>query len=261
MSKYTHEYSVILDNMDLIEYRLRPIAAIMYVQDAFARYCGTKGVAAYDFFPLNLYWVVSDMNIEFVDNLPFWSEPIVAEIWVSEISKLKMYTDYKLYSRGKVFACGNACWYILDSASHRPSKTDVVQDKFEICPELSFGEHKKFALDEKLDKASEIVHKMNFSDIDFNKHVNNKSYLNIAQATASDDFQKTHKLKSLSIKFIRETFLDDVIVCSTYKTNMADKYAHILEKDGIEVCEIQTEWESRSQIEEILKADLLVKNE
>ena len=42
MEKYKKTYNVILDNMDLFEYRLRPISAIMYIQDAFARLCATK---------------------------------------------------------------------------------------------------------------------------------------------------------------------------------------------------------------------------
>lgn len=58
MHKYKKIYNVILDNMDLYEYRLRPISAIMYFQDAFARYTATKGMAAYDLFAKNLYWVV-----------------------------------------------------------------------------------------------------------------------------------------------------------------------------------------------------------
>ena len=69
MNQYTKTYNVILDNMDLFEYRLRPISAIMYLQDAFARYCATKRVAAYDLFPENMYWVVTEFNIEFINDI------------------------------------------------------------------------------------------------------------------------------------------------------------------------------------------------
>ena len=85
MDKYSHTYNVILDNMDMGEYRLKPISAIMYMQDAFARYCATKKVAAYDLFPQNLFWVVGEFNIEFCSQLPFWSEEITTEVWISEI--------------------------------------------------------------------------------------------------------------------------------------------------------------------------------
>ena len=261
MNKYTKKYNVILDNMDLIEYRLRPISAIMYIQDAFARYTATKGAAAYDLFAKNLYWVVGEFNIEFVDTLPFWSEEIKVEIWISELSKLKIYTDYNIYYSNKVFAKGNACWFLIDSNSKRPAKTDFIKEKFEICPEFTLGEHKKFALSEITEKISEIEHKMNLSDLDFNNHVNNKSYINIAEMTAPYEYKKTHTLKQLNIRFNRETFLNDVLTCSLYKTTIPNLYAHKLEKDGVSVCEILTKWQEGINSENIVEYDMAVKRE
>ena len=240
--KYSHKYNVILDNMDMQEYRLRPISAIMYLQDAFARYCGTKRVAAYDLFSQNLIWVVGEFNIVFLSILPYWSEEIEVNIWISEITKLKIYADYELSYQNKPFAKGNSCWFLLNDTSKRPVKTDVIADKFVICNELTLGEHKKFILEECQEKVSEINHKNNLSDIDFNNHVNNKSYINLAEATASKDFKKNHLLKSLYIKFNKESFLDDVLNCSTYTTSITNTYSHKITKNGESICDIQTSW-------------------
>lgn len=259
--KYLKTYNVILDNMDLQEYRLRPISAIMYLQDAFARFMATKGVAAYDLFAKNLYWIVSEYNMQFTDLLPFWSEEIKIEIWISEISKLKIYSDYNIYYNGEIFAKGNACWFLINTESKRPAKTDDFVDKFEIYDELALGEHKKITMPVLNEKISEINHKMNLSDIDFNNHVNNKSYLNIAEIAASNEFKKTHRLKQLSIKFIKETFLGDVINCSTYNTDVPDKYVHILTKDNVSVCEILTDWDVKSNNISIEDYALKVKSE
>ncbi len=262
MNKYSHKYNVILDNMDLNEYRLRPIAAIMYLQDAFARFCATKKMAAYDLFPKNLYWIVSEFNIEFTGNLPFWSEEITAEIWISEITRLKIYTDFNLKYNDKVFAKGNACWFILDQETKRPAKTDIISEKFTVLPELVIGEHKKFSINDVREKIKEISHKNNLSDLDFNNHVNNKSYVNIAEASANNEFRKSHTLKTLNIKFNRESFLDDVLICSTYATNIKNTYVHKITKEDVSICEIQTGWiEKTDNDEDILSYDLKVKHE
>ncbi len=261
MDKYTKTYNVILDNMDLFEYRLRPISAIMYLQDAFARYCATKKLAAYDLFATNQYWIVTEFNIDFIDELPFWSEEIGINIWISEITKLKIYTDYELTYNNKPFAKGNALWFIIDKESKRPAKTDIVAERFEICNQFMLGEHKKFILPETKEKVSEIKHTNNLSDLDFNKHVNNKSYINLAEMTANDEFRKTHSLKSLNIKFNKETFLGDELICSTYKTDIENSYIHIVEKDGISVCEIATSWENKTTENNIVNYNLKVKNE
>jgi len=261
MDKYIKKYNVILDNMDLFYYRLRPISAIMYLQDAFARFCATKELAAYDLFKTNQYWIVTEFNIDFIDDLPFWSEEIKVEIWISEITKLKIYTDYKIMYEDKVFAKGNALWFIIDKISKRPAKTDFAAQKFEINNELTLGEHKKFVLLENEEKVSEITHTNNLSDLDFNKHVNNKSYINLAEMTANDDFRANHTLKSLNIKFNRETFLGDNLICTTYKTNTPLTYNHVVEKDGISVCDISTSWEAKTPKTDIVTYPLKVKSE
>ena len=167
MQKYSHTYNVILDNMDLFQYRLRPISAIMYLQDAFARYTATKEMAAYDLFKTNQYWIVTEFNIDFIDYLPYWSEEIKVEIWISEISKLKIYTDFNIYSNDKIFAKGNGLWFIIDKETKRPAKTDIIAERFEICSELAIGEHKKFTLPTLKEKYNEIINKNNLSDLDF----------------------------------------------------------------------------------------------
>ena len=261
MNKYIKKYNVILDNMDLNRYRLRPIAAIMYLQDAFARYTATKKMAAYDLFASNQYWVVAEFNVDFTDDLPFWSEEIEVSIWISEISKLKIYTDYELKHKGKTFALGNALWFIIDGNTKRPAKADIAAQRFEICNELALGEHKKFILPDAVEVYTKIEHKNNLSDIDFNKHVNNKSYINLAEMTAPDDFRRTRLLKNLHIRFNRETFLDDILTCTTNKTNIPDTYTHIIEKDGVSVCDISTTWVRKTDKETITDYDLDVKSE
>ena len=261
MNKYTKTYNVILDNMDLFEYRLRPISAIMYLQDAFARYTATKKMAAYDLFATNQIWIVNEFNVDFVEDLPFWSEEIEVNIWISEITKLKVYTDYEIKCKGKTFLRGNALWFVIDKETKRPAKTDVVAERFDICNELVLGEHKKFVLPQATEVYTKIEHKNNLSDIDFNKHVNNKSYINIAEMTAPNEFRKTKVLKSLHIRFNKETFLDDVLTCTTNRTELPNMYTHIIEKDGISVCDIVTVWDERNSKNNIVEYNLDVKNE
>lgn len=261
MNKYSKKYNVILDNMDLNRYRLRPIAAIMYLQDAFARYTATKKMAAYDLFSQNLYWVVAEINMEFLEDLPFWSEEIEVNVWFSEISKLKIYVDYELTYKNKPFAKGNSLWFLISRESQRPVKADEVAERFEICNQLTLGEHKKFITPNATEVYTKIEHKNNLSDIDFNKHVNNKSYINLAEMTAPDEFRKTRVLKNLHIRFNRETFLGDILTCTTNKTEIPDTYTHIIEKDGISVCDISTTWIQKEDKENIVEYNLDVKNE
>ena len=261
MDIYSKKYNVILDNMDICEYTIRPISVITYLQDAFARFCATKKMAAYDLFKPNQYWIVTEFNIEFIENLPFWSEEIEVNIWISEISKIKIYTDYEIKYNNKTFAQGNALWFIIDKNTKRPIKTDVVSEKFNVVSNLVLGEHKKFVLPEIKEKLGEINHTNNLSDLDFNNHVNNKSYINLAEMTSTNEFKSKYCLKSLNIRFNKETFLGDTLTCSTYKTNLENQYTHIIKKDDKSVCDISTTWKEKTPRISIVDYNMDVKNE
>lgn len=261
MNKYTKEYSVILDDMDLEVYRLRPVAAIKYVQDAFARYTATMRMAAYDLIPQNMYWVTTEHNMRFVDALPFWSEKIVVEIWISEVSKLKFYTDYRIFCNDKPFLVGSSCWLLLDVNTKRPVKTDIIAEKFEVCKEFVFGEHTKFIIPEKLEKVREVIYTTNLSDIDFNNHVNNKSYMNIAEMTETEEFRKTKVLEKLYVKFNKESYLGETLNCYAYKTCTPNNYVHNLICNNVSVCDIVTQWNEKTYDTNILDYPLKIKEE
>jgi len=261
MDIYVKKYNVILDNMDISEYTIRPISVIMYLQDAFARFCATKQMAAYDLFKTNQYWIVTEFNIDFIDDLPYWSEEIEISIWISEISKIKIYTDYEIKYKNKTFAKGNSLWFIIDRETKRPIKTDVVSERFNVVDNCVLGEHKKFVLPETKEMLNEIKHTNNLSDLDFNNHVNNKSYINLAEMTSTNEFRNKYSLCSLNIRFNKETFLNDLLICKTYNTDKKNHYVHIIEKDGVSVCDISTVWKEKVPRVSIVDYDMEVKKE
>ena len=116
-------------------------------------------------------------------------------------------------------------------------------------------------LPEVKEKIREIKHTINLSDLDFNNHVNNKSYINLAEMTSTNEFRSKHKLKSLNIRFNRETFLGDTLICATYKTDKENQYIHIIEKEGASACDISTAWEEKTPRESIVDYNLDVKTE
>jgi len=255
MKKYSQIYTITNDCMDM-NYRIKPISVIMYFQDSFARYLTTKNLAAFHIIRDNLYWVVSEFNIDFSDDLPFWSEKINVEIWLSELTKLKIYSDFTLSYNGKIFAKGNSCWYILDANTRRPVTTDIIKEKVDLISEFAIGEHKKVPAENSIEKLNEITHTINISDIDFNKHVNNKSYINLAESTFSDEYKKTHHIKNMHVKFIKESFLKDNLNCVLYKTNTPDLFVNKISKNDEEIFYMSTTWAENSNKKTINDIDL-----
>ena len=136
-----------------------------------------------------------------------------------------------------------------------------MSERFAVVHELVLGEHKKFTLPIVTEKVREIKHTNNLSDLDFNNHVNNKSYINLAEMTTSEEFRGKYNMKNMSIRFNKETFLGDTLTCTTFKTEQENQYTHIVEKDGISVCDISTTWREKTPRISIVDYDMDVKAE
>ena len=254
---YSQKYLITANDMDM-EYRMKNMAAITYFQDCVARYMTSKHVAAFDIVDKHLYWVISELNIEVQDALPFWSEEIEVRIWVSEISKLKIYIDFEIYYKNKIFMKGNSLWFIISSITKRPVSTDIIESIFDVNPKFALKEHKKIIFPTPKNPIVELSHHINLSDLDFNNHVNNRSYVNIATSTAPDDFYKKHQLKALTVRYLKETFLDDTLVCRGYKLSNFE-YFHTLEKENERVCLVLSKWENKKEKGKIEEFPLLVR--
>jgi acyl-CoA thioesterase FadM len=260
MNKYVHHYCITGADID-IEYRIHHNAVIAFFQDCVANYYTSKKLAAFDIIHDDLMWVIFDFNVEFLNEMPFWTEHIKVEVWMSEITKLRFYVDFKLYtSDNKVFAQGNSCWNIIHIKTKKLVTTDQILSKFELCNELALGAHKKTLFDTGKDKIATYKHKINFTDLDFNRHVSNRNYLTIASATSPVDYLALHTMKTLSVKFLRESFLHDVLNCELHRSaehpeGHSARYVHTIkrESDQSEICLISTSWENKKPSRSILE--------
>ena len=105
-----------------------------------------------------------------------------------------------------------------------------------------------------------MPHNINISDIDFNNHTNNKSYLHIAAMALPEDFRKTHLLKTIQVRFNKETFIGDNLICRVYKTEQENRFLHRLDKDGVPVCDVIASWKNIEPYTTIVDYDLKVKS-
>lgn len=238
-NKYTQVYNVRSLEMDS-EYLLKKIEVSRYFQETFALYCKDKKLAAFDIVDKNLLWVISELHIEFTGEMPFWSEEVSVTVWISEITKLRIYADFELKYKGNVIAKGDSLWFILNSQTRRPVNPVDLLKPFEVCEELVFGEHSKFDLVEDGALLFEKNYTVNVFDLDFNHHMNNLKYVLIAVHTLPNEYLTSYSVKSYKIKFLKECFLDDEINCEFYENKNHSYFVQTRKSDNVPVCKIET---------------------
>ena len=241
MLKFSQSYFVTGHDIDL-NYRMFPMSALGYFEDCFARYAASKYLAAFDVVDKGLYWVISEIDFRFEGEQPFWSESFQVDLWISEKSKIKIFCDFTMSYHGKVFAKGNSCWLVLDKNRKRPAATTLLDGKMEVVDELIIGEHGKFEWRESGDVLHSLTHQVNMGDIDFNRHVNNRTYLNLAVACHAETFGYENTIRSIKVRFGQECFMGDTLVCTEYGLG-ENTCSYKLEKDGSTVCNVIIEWE------------------
>ena len=247
MKTYTCNYPIVASDMD-ITYRMTPNAILLYFQDCFARYLTSKHLAAFDVIKDNLIWIISEIDMNYVDERPLWSDNIQVTFDFVEIGAVRIYINYQiLNSQGKPFVEGSCCWAVLNSVTKRPfSAKELLESRgISVNEEVARYEVRKPVSAEK-ELFQKVEHQVNVTDLDFNGHVCNRSYVTIAMGTAPIDFVRTHAPKRMHIKFLRESFFGETLKCKVFKAVEGSPvfWHSVVNSQGKEICSIYSEWTS-----------------
>lgn len=248
---YIRSFSVRFTDTDT-GYKISPVALIQYFQECFALYCTKYNLAAFDIIKDNLLWVISDLKINIQNNFAFWSQNITVKVWISEKTKLKTFLDYEFYNENnELLAKGDSCWYLIDKNTRRPVQSDIITQEMPLNEKTVFGIHDKRSYIVNGDKISENKHNISITDLDFNNHVNNLTYIKFAISSLPADILKENKIDEILVKFLHESFLNNVLFCNV----ISNKEENILlasiknETENAEACLVKMHYSEQTSKE------------
>jgi len=267
--KYRHTYTSTASDITP-RYRLTPNALLMYFQDSFARLMTMHHVAAFDIVKEQRMWVITEAHINVEPVAAYWSEDFTVEIWVSELTTLRIYCDFRIVRRRpatggetggeeQLLASGTSQWNILNLDTKRLEPTTFLADRLTVVPELTTGSHKKIRFPKPAACEMLMEHRATRLDLDFNFHVSNRSYVGLALLTMPDEVLATQALASLTVHWLHETYLGDTLTCRM-STVGDGTYLHTLTNaEGVVVCELMSQWQPQTDtadVSEVLNREL-----
>lgn len=243
---HRNEYLITFEDIDP-EYRLKLTSALAYFQNSVAAFMTDRHIAAFDIRPDGYMWVISEISMKVSEDAPIWRERITSEVRVSELGSSRAYFDFCLKrNNGNVYTSGTGIWTPINLATGRPVQIS------EVCEVRDAGsephtKHQRVKFEAHDDQISENEHVTTLSDMDFNKHVGNRSYVNYAVRDFPTDFIETHYVSTLAIKFIRQTFIGDTLIsrCFRIGDNGLDYLVKMAFPSGDEACILRIGWEKR----------------
>ncbi len=257
--KYRHTYTSTASDITP-SYRLTPNAMLMYFQNSFARMMTILDLAAFDIVKQRRMWVVTEVQIDVQPAVTYWSEDFIVEIWVSELTSLRIYCDFRIMreDNGQLIASGTSQWNILNLDTKRLETTDFLADKLTAVPELMTPSHKKVRFPKPQTFDMQMEHRATRLDLDFNFHVSNRSYVSIALLTMPDEVLAAQTLSSLTVHWLHETYLDDTLTCRMSRLP-DDTYLHTLvNSEGTIVCELLSKWQPQPAYPDV--SEVLTRN-
>ena len=258
--KYRHTYTSTASDITPL-YRLTPNAMLMYFQDSFARLMTIHGVAAFDIVKQRRMWVITEVQMDVQPMVTYWSEDFTVEIWVSELSSLRIYCDFRIVraDNEQLIASGTSQWNILNLDTKRLETTDFLADKLTVVPELMTASHKKTRFPKMQSCDMQMEHRATRLDLDFNFHVSNRSYVSIALLTMPDEILAKQTLKTVTVHWLHETYLDETLLCRMSRTEDGSYLHTLTNADGVVVCVLMSRWQPQPEtpdVSEVLNRSL-----
>ena len=178
-----------------------------YMQEAGRTHAEQLGWGTQLFKTKKQFWVLCRIIIS-VEKYPPTGTEIDIETWPKNKDKIFALRDFLVRQGDEIIARGTSSWALLQLASRKPVPLKSMG-------EISTVRQEKHAISEvpeklhALDDASELFHhKVVFSELDQNGHVNNGRYINWLLDTFPVDFHKKHRVYTMQLNYLAEVFHD-----------------------------------------------------
>lgn len=204
MEKYSKESVVSCYEADANKL-LRPTAMLDLMQEAANIDANRLGFGYDNMIATNTAWVLSRLHLK-VNRYPKWGEQIKINTWHKGAYKLFYLRDFILEdSKGNSLISATTSWLIIDLNTRRLSRHSELSDENSYIKEDAISEPAdKITPPAEVDFEYAGTHKVVWSDIDTNNHVNNVKYVVWALDIVDYEVSSKKPLKYLVINFDNE---------------------------------------------------------
>ncbi len=214
------DHTFVVSSFDIdIWGRIRPTAILNICQDVAYLHSTSKGLGFEALLAQNMAWVLSRVKVS-IERLPTWHEQIRVRTWHKGQSGLFSLRDYIFFDKDdNPLIRVTSSWLIINLATRRLGRVDKI---FNQDGALTLAEHHQAAIEGEAERiakpsAPTIVgsHRVLYSDMDINQHVNNTKYMEWACDHSEPQMQRDRQLKGFTINFNHEAKYDELITLTS----------------------------------------------
>ncbi|MDR1349123.1 MAG: acyl-ACP thioesterase [Prevotellaceae bacterium] len=246
-SKTTYRHTVQVSEIDF-SLRATIVSMIGCILDIAGVDADEKGFGIKKLGSENRSWVISRMALHFY-RLPYKYETFDISTWVSDYGKLLTTRNFTATDEnGNSTFAAVTQWAMIDLSTRRPLDLRYVDEyNRHLCIEQTpINNPIKIAA---INPQKTIIHKVSYSDIDFNRHVNSLRYFMLMIDMLPVEFMANTNPIHIEVNFLHESQYGDTLTAG-YEQCGAKSLFEIKNNSDTVICRASIEW----------KADMTWKN-
>ena len=197
-----------------------------YLQETAGRHAEKMGFGFEEVKKRNEVWVITGLMVR-VLRYPSWGEVISVETWPKGIDRLFAFRDFRISDEsGAVIGAATSTWMILDLTSRRPKPVDVVTHALHLATPQNVLEENPPHLQPPAYPDNIYPHRVAYSELDHNGHVNNTRYIDWCLDSYSPEWHNASKIRTMSVNFLSETRIGDEIIL---EADRRDDHSHSIQ--------------------------------
>lgn len=185
---------------------------LKYLEEIAGIHSNMAGYGLYDIPKTHKTWIALGWKVEIIRR-PKYTEQIHIRTWCrSDLKSLYSYRDFEVKDEEKnVIIKATSKWILIDTVTRNINKiTDEINSSYKLENINIFEKNIDFKFKEPIEKKLSKKITIDESLIDYNNHVHNTNYVELAQKALPEDICK-NKFSNFEIMYKKEIKLNDNI--------------------------------------------------
>lgn len=172
----------------------------------------------------NYGWVLSRMGIE-LERMPLEYETMSIRTWISNYNRLSSTRNFELADmEGNIYGCAVSQWCMIDYSTRMPVDMNTMAKAHEgnmvDCPSpCELPRRIRVVESEPL-----MQHKVVYSDIDFNRHMNTMRYIDMVFDAMPIEVPEKLEAWRMDLNFMKEARFGDVLSLMAVEADEVRQY-------------------------------------
>jgi acyl-ACP thioesterase len=188
-------------------------AAFNFFQEAAISHAENLGVGREAMARTNQVWILSRMSVQ-IDRRPQYGETVTVRTWPRGGEKLFALRDYDIRDAAdNPVVSARSCWIIIDMDKRRPLRPQSIMDSLpqnEGMDALLPAKTLAVNLEERPSLQKTAERQALYTDVDYNGHVNNVSYIRWIEDAVNPALLEQAKQMRLDINYLNEILPDEI---------------------------------------------------